>query len=131
MIGAVADATPASIDEVTVSKTRLSTLASADEVRVRVHALDAAGPGEGVTGVEAMPPIGPSEEMVMVGPVSSSRVALPPRAASLRRSTSFASCHTLMPSALRMTGTIRPPSVWVATPMCTAPWRVTTLAASS
>jgi hypothetical protein len=52
--GAVADATPAWIDATTVSKTQLHTLAATDEFRVRVHALDAAGPGEGVKTVEAM-----------------------------------------------------------------------------
>ena len=34
-------------------------------------------------------------------------------------------------SAWRSTGTIRPWRVWVAMPMCTAPWRVTTPASSS
>ncbi|MGE5719211.1 MAG: calcium-binding protein [Nocardioidaceae bacterium] len=52
--GTVADAVPAWIDAVTVSKTELDTLASADRTRVRVHALDAEGEGEGVTVVEAM-----------------------------------------------------------------------------
>lgn len=52
--GTIADATPAWIDAVTASKTELDTLPAADRTHVRVHALDAAGEGEGVTSVEAM-----------------------------------------------------------------------------
>ncbi len=52
--GAVVDVTPAWIDAVTASKTQLDTLAAADRTHVRVHALDAAGEGEGVTSVRAM-----------------------------------------------------------------------------
>ena len=54
VIGTVADATPARIDEVTASKTQLDTLAAADRTTVSVHAVDAAGEGEGVTAVEAL-----------------------------------------------------------------------------
>lgn len=52
--GVVADATPAWVDAVTSSKTELDTLAAADSTHVRVHALDAAGEGEGVINVEAV-----------------------------------------------------------------------------
>jgi hypothetical protein len=48
-----------------------------------------------ITGVEVMPPIGPRLEMVMVEPESSSRLALPVRAASARRRISAAICQTL------------------------------------
>lgn len=51
--GTVADAVAASIDLVTASKTQLDTLAAPDTVHIRVHALDAAGEGEGVTSVSA------------------------------------------------------------------------------
>ena len=51
--------------------------------------------GRLITGVEVIPPIGPRLEIVMVEPDSSSRAALPVRAASARRTISDASCHTL------------------------------------
>ena len=51
--------------------------------------------------------------------------ALPLRAASARRAISAALDHRSRASASRSTGTIRPPSVCVAMPRCTAPWRVT------
>ena len=69
--------------------------------------------------------------MVIVEPESSSRVALPVRAASARRATSAALDHRSRASAWRTTGTISPRSVCVAMPMCTAAWRVTTPFSSS
>ncbi|WP_344048389.1 calcium-binding protein [Nocardioides panacihumi] len=51
--GQIADATPAWVSDVTASKTTFDTLAGDDIVHIRVHALDATGPGEGVTAVEA------------------------------------------------------------------------------
>ena len=69
--------------------------------------------------------------MVKVAPLSSSRVALPLRAASERRRISDASCHTDRDCASRIVATISPFGVCVATPMCTEPWRVMTIASSS
>jgi hypothetical protein len=51
--GSAADATPAWINDVTVSSTQLDTLAAPDQTHVSVHALDAAGAAEGVTAVAA------------------------------------------------------------------------------
>ena len=45
-----------------------------------------------ITGVVTMPPSGPRLVIVIVEPVSSSRVALPSRAAAARRATSAARC---------------------------------------
>jgi hypothetical protein len=84
-----------------------------------------------ITGVVTMPPSGPRLLMVMVEPASSSRPALPLRAASARRAISFAQVHRSIASAWRSTGTISPASVCAATPRCTASWRVTTPASSS
>ena len=61
-----------------------------------------------ITGVVTMPPSAPRLVMVMVEPVSSSRVALPLRAASARRAISAALAHRSSASAWRTTGTIRP-----------------------
>ncbi|MOA48248.1 hypothetical protein D3C78_1709720 [compost metagenome] len=60
------------------------------------------------TGVETMPPNAPRLVKVMVEPVSSSRLALLPRAALARRTISPALLHRLPASAWRSTGTIRP-----------------------
>ena len=59
-------------------------------------------------GVVTMPPIAPSDVMVMVEPVSSSRVAVPVRAASASRVSSAAQSHRSRASAWRTTGTISP-----------------------
>src|SRR5437868_3403834 len=70
--------------------------------------------GRLITGVEVIPPSGPRLDSVIDEPDSSSREALPLRAASARRRISLASCQTLNDSAPRITGTIRPLSVWAA-----------------
>ena len=75
--------------------------------------------GRLITGVCAMPPSGPSEVTVMVEPDSSSRVALPSRAAAASRAISAASRQTLIACASWITGTISPASVCVAMPRCT------------
>ena len=72
-------------------------------------------------GVETMPPSAPSELMVMVEPDSSSRVAVPDRAASASRFISAAQSQMPRASACRTTGTVRPAGVCVAMPICTAP----------
>ncbi len=87
--------------------------------------------GRLMTGVLTMPPSAPRLVMVMVEPDSSSRAALPVRAASARRVTSAAQAHRSNVSAWRSTGTIRPASVWAAMPRCTAPYLVSTSASSS
>ena len=84
-----------------------------------------------ITGVVTMPPSAPRLVMVIVEPESSSRPALPVRAASASRPTSAAAAQRSSVSAWRSTGTISPPSVCVAMPRCTAPKRVTTPASSS
>ena len=85
-----------------------------------------------ITGVVTMPPSAPRLVMVMVEPLSSSRVALPPRAASARRAISAARRTTgRAPRHGAPPAPSGPPSVCVAMPMCTAPWRVTTPASSS
>ena len=61
--------------------------------------------------------MGPRLEMVNVAPVSSSRLALPERAASESRAISDASSHTERPCASRIVATISPFGVWVATPI--------------
>ena len=55
--------------------------------------------------------------MVMVDPVSSSRVIVPERAASVSRCTSLAQSQIVRASAWRTTATIRPLGVWMAMPM--------------
>jgi hypothetical protein len=72
-----------------------------------------------ITGVVTMPPSAPRLVMVMVDPLSSSRAALPARAASARRAISFALAHKSSVSAWRITGTIRPEGVCAARPRCT------------
>ena len=72
-----------------------------------------------MTGVAAMPPSAPRLVTVIVEPVSSSRAALPARAAAASRRSSAALCHRSSASAWRTTGTSSPPSVCVATPICT------------
>ena len=84
-----------------------------------------------ITGVVTMPPRGPRLVIVIVDPESSSRVALPVRAASARRATSAAVAHRSRASAWRTTGTVSPASVCVATPMLTASKRVTMPCSSS
>ena len=69
--------------------------------------------------------------IVIVDPESSSRVALPVRAASASRATSAALAHRSRASACRTTGTISPASVCVAMPMFTASKRVTMPCSSS
>ncbi len=73
-----------------------------------------------MTGVLAMPPSAPRLVSVMVEPDSSSRAALPVRAPSATRVMAAAQLHRSRLSAWRSTGTIRPASVCVATPRCTA-----------
>ena len=77
--------------------------------------------GELITGVETMPPSAPRLVMVMVEPVSSSRLAVPERAASLKRATSLAQSQIVSASACCTTGTMRPFGVCTAIPMCTPP----------
>ncbi|MCY1306672.1 hypothetical protein D9M70_565440 [compost metagenome] len=74
-----------------------------------------------ITGVLTMPPSAPRLLRVMVEPDSSSRCALPLRAASASRAISAALPHRSRDSAWRSTGTIRPLSLCVAMPTCTAP----------
>ena len=74
-----------------------------------------------ITGVLTIPPSAPRLLRVMVEPDSSWRCALPLRAASARRATSLALPQRSRDSAWRSTGTIRPLSLWVAMPTCTAP----------
>ncbi|MNC63736.1 hypothetical protein D3C75_1138840 [compost metagenome] len=83
------------------------------------------------TGVLTMPPRAPRLVRVMVEPDSSSRLALLLRAALASREISPALPHRLPASAWRSTGTISPLSPCVATPTCTAPWRVMICASSS
>jgi hypothetical protein len=59
--------------------------------------------------------------MVMVEPLSSSRLARPSRAAAARRCISAAQSHRSRASECRTTGTINPDGVWVATPIWTPP----------
>ena len=70
-----------------------------------------------MTGVLAIPPSAPRLVMVMVDPVSSSRVIVPERAASVSRCTSLAQSQIVRASAWRTTATIRPFGVWMAMPM--------------
>ncbi len=84
-----------------------------------------------ITGVVTMPPSGPRLVIVIVEPVSSSRVASPARAATARRAISAAHDHRSRASAWRTTGTRSPAGVCVAMPTCTAAWRVSVPASSS
>jgi hypothetical protein len=71
-------------------------------------------------GVLAMPPSLPRLVSVRVEPVSSSRVALLVRAASVTRRISVATSHSDRSCTSRTTGTFSPSDVCVATPRCTA-----------
>ena len=73
--------------------------------------------GELITGVDMTPPSAPRLEMVMVEPVSSSRVTLPSLAALASRAISRALSQMSSASAWRTTGTTRPEVVCVATPI--------------
>ncbi len=65
------------------------------------------------------------------GPIDDAVIALPLRAAPARRAISAAQAHRSSCCASRSTGTIRPASVCVATPACTALYCVSTPASSS